>query len=275
MKEETGYFSSTDGTQIFYRAWNKNTDGCLIVVHGIGEHSGRYKDFAEKLDDLPISVFGFDLRGHGRSEGSRVYVRSFQDFISDIYAYRQWIENRYQKQKFILLGQSLGGLISVSTVLRDQAHWKALILMSPFFAVYKTHGILNSLAAALACFIPNLIWKNPIKPSYLSHDLEEVKKYKEDQLIQRAITARLACEMFRGCSLVYNQAREIQLPVLILAAGDDRIVSLKATQKFFKGISSTEKKMEVFERSYHELLHEKERDEAILLIREFLNEVSS
>lgn len=271
MKEETGYFSSTDGTQIFYRAWNKNTDDCLIVVHGIGEHSGRYKDFAEKLDDLPISVFSLDLRGHGRSEGSRVYVQSFQDFIDDIDAYRQWIGNRYQKRTFILLGQSLGGLISVFTVLKDQANWKALILMSPFFAVFKAHGILNSLAAALACFIPNFVWKNPFKVSYLSRDPEEVKKYREDRLVQRAVTSRLACEMFRGCSLVYNQAKEIRLPVLILASGDDRIVSLKATEKFFEKIISSDKKMKVFEGSYHELLHEKERDEVIQLIREFLN----
>jgi len=270
MKEETGYFSSTDGTQIFYRAWNKNTENCLILVHGIGEHSGRYQDFAEKLDDLPISVFSFDLRGHGRSGGSRMYVNSFQDFVNDIYDYRKWIEGKYGKRKFILLGQSLGGLISVSVVLKNQSIWNALILMSPFFAVSRGQRVLSLLSGALNCLLPNVIWDNPIKPFYLSHDPDEVRKYKEDRLIQRLVTSRLAYEMFRACSSVYNQAKEIRLPVFILASGDDRIVSLKATQAFYHKIARSEKRLKVFESSYHELLHEKGRSETIELIRQFL-----
>ena len=270
MKEETGYFSSTDGTKIFYRAWNKNTEQCIIIVHGIGEHSGRYRDFAEKLDDLPISVFSLDLRGHGHSEGRRVHVNSFQDFINDVYAYRKWIEDRYGKRQFILLGQSLGGLISVSVILKNQSMWSSLILMSPFFAVPKGQKLLTLLSLGLNCFIPNMIWNNPVRPFYLSHDPVEVRKYQEDPLIQRAITGRLACEMFRSCSFVYNQAKEIHLPVLILASGDDRIVSLKATKAFHHRIASQVKQMKVFEFSYHELLHEKEQAEAIHIIRGFL-----
>lgn len=271
MKEETGYFSSADGARIFYRAWNKNTEDCMIIVHGIGEHSGRYQDFAQKLDDLPISVFSLDLRGHGRSEGPRVDVKSFQDFVEDIYAYREWIRGTYKKRKFVLLGQSLGGLISVSAILRNHSIWSALILMSPFFAVFKAHGILNWFSLGLSCFLPSLVWKNPLQPAYLSHDAEEVRKYCEDKLIQRSITARLACEMFRQCSVVFHRAGEIRLPVLILASGDDRIVSLKATQAFYGKISSEAKTLKVFESSYHELLHERERDEAVELIRNFLN----
>ncbi len=270
MKEETGYFSSGDGTRIFYRAWNKHTDACLIVVHGIGEHSGRYQDFAEKLEDIPISIFCLDLRGHGHSEGPRVYVNSFQNFIDDLEIFRSWIETRYKKQKFILLGQSLGGLISTSTVLKNQSVWTALILMSPFFAVFRRHRLLSFLASVLNCYLPKLVCDNPIKPAYLSHDAEEIKKYKDDRLIQRCITARLASEMFRACSFVYNQASEIRLPVLILASGDDRIVSLKATQNFYQRLGSEDKQIKIFQSSYHELLHERERDEAIGMIRNFV-----
>lgn len=270
MKEETGYFSSLDGTHLFYRAWNKDTDACLIVIHGIGEHSGRYQEFAQELEGLAISVFCLDLRGHGHSDGARVYVNSFQDFVDDVEAFRNWIESHHKKQKFILLGQSLGGLILTSAVIKNQPHWQALVLMSPFFAVFRTHPILSVLALMLNCCLPKIVWNNPIQPDYLSHDDDEVRKYKDDRLIQRCITARLAHEMFRACSFVYHHAKEIRIPVLILASGDDRIVCLKATKNFYERISSKDKQLKVFEGSYHELLHERERGQAVELIKSFV-----
>lgn len=270
MKEETGYFSSLDGLKLFYRAWNKSSDVCLIIVHGIGEHSGRYQDFAALMQDSPISIFCMDLRGHGRSEGPRVFVNSFREYISDLEVFQAFIANHYRKTKFILIGQSLGGLISTSTVLNNQSLWSALILMSPFFQVFGAHQMLSFLAIILNSVVPKLVWHNPVMPAHLSHDQEEVNKYKNDPMIQRCITARLAREMFRDCAFVYNHASEIRLPVLILASGDDRVVCLKATKNFYKRISSQDKQLKVFEGSYHELLHERERAEAVHLIKNFL-----
>lgn len=270
MKQETGYFSSIDGTRLFYRAWNKDTENCLIILHGIGEHSGRYQEFALSLEDVPFSVFSVDLRGHGQSEGKRVHVRSFQDFVDDLYAFRLWIETTFKKKTFVLLGQSLGGLIATSVVLRNQSVWRSLILMSPFFKIYQGHHLLGFLTGCMNQILPDYIWHNPIRAQYLSHDLEEVKKYLEDKMIQRAISTRLAHEMFQACTFVYNHAQEIKLPVLILAAGDDRIVSLKATQHFYNAISSQQKELKIFDSSYHELIHEKERAEAVTIIRDFL-----
>src|SRR3990167_868602 len=110
MKEETGYFSSFDGTKLFYRAWEQATPNTLVIFHGIGEHSGRYRETIEGLSELPLSFFLYDARGHGHSEGERVFVNTFDELIEDAYAFRRFIEGRKptEKRNFILMGQSLG-----------------------------------------------------------------------------------------------------------------------------------------------------------------------
>lgn len=272
MKEETGYFSSFDGTQLFYRAWEQDSPSVLIVVHGIGEHSGRYHELVEVLSTLPLSIFALDLRGHGHSEGEKVYVNSFQDFVDDIYHFRTFILDKKvgKTRHFILLGQSMGGLIGTHAVLHNQRDWNALILLSPFFAIPFGHYLSRAVATVLDWLDPMRIWNNPIKPAFLTHDLERVELYKRDPLIQRRITARLAREMFRAVSQAMARANEVTLPLLILAAGSDYIVSTRKTRQFFDRVSSKEKKIQIFNGCYHELLHEVNREQPINILKDYL-----
>ena len=276
MKQETGYFTSFDGTKLFYRKWNNGSNFNLLIVHGIGEHSGRYQVFAEELMKRnSISVFAFDLRGHGRSDGPKMYVDSFDEFVNDIYAFRSFLEGENRIQgRFVLLGQSMGGLVATLAALNNQSVWQSLILLSPFFAVYRAHSILNHFAKLLNFIFPKLIWRNPVQPLYLSHDPEEVNLYQKDPLIQRFISGRLAREMFGACTQVYHRSSEVNLPVFILAGDDDRIISVAAIRKFYERIQSVRKRIKFFDHCYHELLHEKERYEAIQIISGYLNDVS-
>ena len=272
MKEETGYFSSFDGTKLFYRAWEKETPNAVILVHGFGEHSGRYREFIELLDSVPYSFFIHDLRGHGHSEGKRIYVDTFNDFIEDVYAFRGFIEQKRAAKirRFVLMGQSLGGLIATSAVLKNQVAWSALILLSPFFAMPTLHRSAAWLAWFLNVFVPKIIWNNPIRPAYLTHDLEQLALYQGDTLIQRKITARLANEMFCACSAVKPRAKEITIPFFIFASGDDRIVSCLSSQNIFEKVSSPMKQFQIFKDFYHELIHERERSKPISAVKDCL-----
>ena len=272
MKEENGYFSSFDGTQLFYRSWKADAPNALFILHGIGEHSERYLELAESLSLLPLSIFIHDLRGHGRSEGERVYVESFNQFIDDIYQFRAFIEAKtgpFAKPP-ILLGHSLGGLIAFLAALRSQKSWRALILMSPYFAVPACDPLLGGIARLLNLIAPKFVWNNPVKPVFLTHDSEEITRYKTDPFIQRRITSRLAKEMFDACSRAYAKAHELALPLFVLASGEDKIVSLRKTKEIFERAASHDKMLRVFDGFYHELFHERQRQKPISVLKECL-----
>jgi alpha-beta hydrolase superfamily lysophospholipase len=273
MKEENGYFSSFDGTKLFYRAWQSGSPNVLILVHGFGEHSGRFDGLVQSLRPLPISCFIHDLRGHGRSEGPRMYVERFRDFVEDLVRFRNFIGTQFgirAPETCSLYGQSMGALIAVHAVLEHAPEWRSLALVSPYFALPVCHGLLSTLAEILNLIAPRMIWDNPIKPSYLTHDSEVVGRYLEDPFVQRRTTARLAVEMFRAGDEAFKRAEEVKVPLLMLAAGDDRIVSLNQAKVFFSRVRSTKKKLEVFDGFYHELIHETERIKPITALREYL-----
>ncbi|OGW87101.1 MAG: hypothetical protein A3C35_07015 [Omnitrophica bacterium RIFCSPHIGHO2_02_FULL_46_11] len=273
MSEETGYFSSFDGTKLFYRTFeHAAASRALIIVHGFGEHSGRYLELIEAVRSLPLSIFLFDLRGHGQSEGERVYADSFRYFVDDAEKFRQFLEARYPRiHSFILMGQSFGGLIASALVLKNSSSWVALILLSPFFSLPKANRFLHWFSLCLNMMIPKIVWNNPIQPAFLTHDSAELEHYQQDSLIQRRITTRLTSEMFKAGKSVFEKAGEVALPVLILASGDDHIVSLEKTKGFFERISSIDKKMQIFDGFYHELLHEKDRQKPIGILRDYLS----
>lgn len=271
MREENGYFLSFDGTKLFYRAWEQDAPNALIILHGMGEHSGRYRETVEALSELPLSFFLYDARGHGHSEGERMYLNRFEDLVEDAFSFRRFIESRLpRKRTFFLMGQSLGGLVATAVALKKQTDWRALILLSPFLGVTYAHLVLFGLAKFLNSIYPKMIWDNPIKPAFLTHDEEEVDRYKRDVLVQRRITSRMAYEMFKGCGQIRRSAKELSLPLLLAAGGDDHIVSVREMKRFFGRTLSNQKEIKIFPRCYHELLHERERAEVFQIIKDFL-----
>lgn len=278
MREETSSFTSFDGCRIAARAWECESQArCrLLMVHGFGEHSGRYAELVSYLSDLPISIYSFDLRGHGRSEGERVFIDRFETFLEDVTYFRRWVETRNTQSHapHILLGQSLGASIATAVALRNQHQWKALILLSPFFGLAFGHGWMKRLSSMLSWIAPRKIWANPIRPFYLTHDTESIARYRSDPLIQRRITMHCAEELFRLVDVVNRRAEELFLPLLVLAAGDDKIVSLNKTRQFFERVQSREKKLEIFDGFYHELLHEMNREKPISILKQYLSHLA-
>lgn len=273
---DSGFFYAVDQCRLFYRyesALEAEAD-ILVILHGHGEHSGRYQKFRKKLQGMNVSVASFDLRGNGHSEGRRVYVESFEEYLEDLSRFRAFLESRYGiKKKIILLGHSLGGLIAVRWASRYPEKIKGLILSSPCLGLRLPSWVV-SLNRFLNTWLPRWIYTNPVYPPHLTHNPEEVANYKTDAFIQRKISVRLLQEMLVTTQQVQQQpVFEFPFPVYILMAGLEKVVDGEMTRRFYERLQAPEKDLICFESFYHEIFNEIEQDRAFTALRDCIQKI--
>ncbi|MCB0349224.1 MAG: lysophospholipase, partial [Bdellovibrionales bacterium] len=247
IQQTEGYFAGYDKKQLYYQTWSKgNAEAIVIVTHGLAEHSGAYKLFSESLlSKLPLDIYSWDLRGHGRSEGKRGLVGSFQEYIKDYHAFYKLVKSGNDKQlPIILLGHSMGGLVTVKFLLDYEANIevKGFVLSSPLLGIsMKVSPVKDYAAKMLVNLLPTITMNNEIDFRDLSHDLEVIKSYDSDPFRHNRISPKLYLDFLETFPKVFEAAHRIQLPALIQFAGDDRIVDKVSTLKFFNTLGSIQK----------------------------------
>ena len=268
-----GTFTSFDRRELFYRFLPGSEPGSdtLVILHGHGEHSGRYQKFASKLKTNHLSITAYDFRGHGQSEGPEVYIESFEEYIEDVSAFLRFLQEKYSVTgKIILLGHSVGGLVAVHWALRNPEKIRALILSSPCLGLnlpaplVRTNQWLNR-------WVPKFLYQNPVYPPHLTHNPEEVENYKKDTRIKRKMSVRLLSEMLSYTSRLDSiDAFRFPFPVYILMADMEKVVDRKKTSAFFEKVQAPAKKMEIFSGFYHEIFNELDQDRAFRVLQDCL-----
>ncbi len=253
-------FRSLDGLEIFYRIYPSDSERArIVVVHGLGEHSGRYGNLVESLRPRGISIWAHDQRGHGRSSGTRGHVSSFQRYVDDLHSMVAISKKGLNKgEKTFLFGHSLGGLISLSFAALFMKEIDGLILSSPALGLPETfHPFKNFVSRILSVLCPTLGFSNAIDASTLSHDQGVVSAYLEDPLVHSRVTARWFCEFVRAMEEAKRVAGQLDIPVLIQLAGDDTLTSSCASKQFFEELSLEDKTLFSYDGLYHEIYNEK------------------
>ena len=266
----TGHFQGVGGVQLFYRYFEcPGALDTLVILHGHGEHSGRYEKFVEKLKGVRLSIAVYDGRGYGLSEGRDVYVDSFEEFIGDVTDFLNVLKQKHgQKGKIFLLGHSLGGLVAVHWALRFPENLKALFLSSPFLGLRLPRPLIW-LNTFLNCVKPDFIYQNPVYPPHLTHNPEEVRNYKADKLIKRKISVRLIHEVLSyQAKLKAQEQVRFPFPVYMMLAGLEKVVDLSRSQAFYEKVQAPRTKMKLFEGFYHEIFNELEQDKAFEFLRD-------
>jgi len=265
---------SWDGAELFYRAWipREATNKAILLFHRGHEHSGRWQQTVDLLGLKDIAVCAWDARGHGRSLGERGTANNFADVVRDVDAFARHISKRYEIpiENMIVLAHSLAA-VSVAAWVHDYAPpIRAMILATAAFHVklYVPFAI-PFLRMKQKLFGPGQV-KSYVKSKLLTRDREQAAQYDADPLIFRQIAVNVLLDLKDTADRLIADAGAIQTPTLMIGAGRDWVVSLKAQREFFSRLSSPLKEMEIYPVAYHAIFHDQDRDLVVHRVREFV-----
>lgn len=267
MKAQNAAFRAKDGTSIYWAGWTPEQAPKAVVqiIHGYAEHIGRYSNVVEQLLPAGYAVFGTDHRGHGKSEGKRGHVGSFQEFIDDELQFRrEVIDAQFPGCPCFMLGHSMGSIIAMNLVEQSPAGIRGLVLSGtgsrPGEEIPK---IIIGITKILSRILPSVHVKSPLPPEFISRDTEVVKAYVDDPLVYNVITPRLAHEMNRYVVIGAQNAFKIRMPVLIQLGSTDTAFS--GQYELYQKIGATDKTYKNYEGLRHEVYNELPEDRAVAL----------
>lgn len=270
MKHFETSYTTHDGLKLHLQAWlPENPKASLLLVHGLGEHSGRYGSMVSKLNDLGVAVFTFDGRGHGKSANGKptAYFDSYEDYLKDIDVLFGKAKNYLPGLPAFLYGHSMGGGLAAAYVLKYKPEATGVILSSP--AVKEAEGtspILIAVSGMINRLLPKLkVLKLDI--AGVSRIPEEVEKYKSDSLnYQENIPARTGYELYQMMQFIQAKAEGFALPFLLIHGDADRLTNPDGSDLLFQKASSEDKTLEIFEGGYHELIRDLESEKYLNVI---------
>jgi alpha-beta hydrolase superfamily lysophospholipase len=231
--------------------------GVVLLVHGLGEHMGRYEGLAQHLVEWGFAVRGYDQFGHGNTGGVRGCLPSDDRLLDDLAVMVDDTRARMaQGTPLILLGHSLGGLVAARFVGLGLRPVEALVLSSPALDP-GLNVIQKLLLAVLPSIAPNLCVGNGLNPAMLSHDPAVVAAYKADPLVHDRVSGRLARLIADNGPAVIAQAPDWTTPTLLLYAGADKLVNPAGSRAFAAAAPKAVVSTHGFESLYHEIFNER------------------
>jgi alpha-beta hydrolase superfamily lysophospholipase len=243
----------------------------VLIVHGLGEHSGRYEHVAQQLNSWGYAVRSFDLWGHGLSDGERGSMRDEHALLDDLAAVVDHTRKTMQPgQSLVLLGHSLGGLVAARFVSLRMRPIDALVLSSPALDP-GLNAFQKLLLATLPGIAPNLRVGNGLQVKYLSHDPAVVAAYQADPLVHDRICARLALFIAQAGREVLATAPQWNTPTLLLFAGQDKLVSPQGSRDFLKLVPGAIVQSLCFEALFHEIFNEAEAGGVFAALQQWLH----
>jgi alpha-beta hydrolase superfamily lysophospholipase len=229
----------------------------IVFMHGLGEHCGRYAHLAAFFCARGFAVRTYDHRGHGKSSGKRGDIPHQDSLLDDA----QHIMHDWQLScppsvtRHLMLGHSMGGLFAAKFALSKMSALHGLILSAPALAIYMNF-VERSLLTVLSTVAPALTLSNGLKTNYLSHDDAVVKSYCNDPLVHDRISARLLNSMLTTMHDVFSHASSLDLPTLLLVAGQDKLVDSTGSLRFAQASPENYLRLHAYDNLYHEIFNE-------------------
>ncbi|MEZ5040411.1 MAG: alpha/beta hydrolase [Saprospiraceae bacterium] len=270
------FHQTSDGEKLYLQAWEPETPrkGAVLIVHGLGEHSGRYAHFAAYLNQSGYAVYTFDGRGHGKSSlpSPTAYFASVEDYLKDIDDLFHKMKKYVEGVPCFIFGHSMGGGLVTQYVLNYQPALNGVLLsgsallpgddISPF--LIKISTFMSKVAPKLRAV--------KLDSSHLSHDPEVMQKYNADELVySKGIPARTGAELIAMMNTIQANMTKFDAPVLIMHGTEDHLTNIKGSEMLYEKASSIDKTLKLYEGFYHEILNEVEKETVMKDIVDWMN----
>ena len=262
--------ATTDGISLYTKNYLVPTaTASVLIVHGLGEHCERYAHVANALNGIGANVYTFDLRGHGKSEGESVLIKTIDEYRDDVKTVCRTIPT--DKPLFIV-GHSMGGLIVLHFLLLDQPTTiRGVVLSGP---AIKEGTDINFFTKLIVQILGNIAPKLPtvkLKPESISRDATEVQKYISDPLIYIGGTkAGLGLALLKAIEAIKHRFADFAYPVLVMHGEADKITNPEGSKEFYGQCKSQDKTLKIWEGAYHEIFNETNKTEVIATMTDWV-----
>jgi len=250
-------WKNPENLNIFGRMWAPEgvVKGIIVLVHGIGEHIGRYEHVARMFTDHGYVLLGSDLPGHGKSGGQRGHANSFDDFFKQINWMVKQAQENYPGLPIFLYGHSLGANIVFSFLEQGLSPVKGAIITSPPLQVTRVPPLKLAVGKLMYRVFPRFTMTNSLDTSGLSHDPKIVEDYVHDPLVHPLVTARLGLDLINSSQLIINNRDKITVPLLLMHGSADHLVNVTGSREFVRQFQGNLTYVEIAD-GYHELHNE-------------------
>ena len=258
------FLERADAPKLYYQEDRVDSPiGDALLVHGFGDHCGRYDAFTESLNGLGLNLLRYDYRGHGRSEGRVGDFDGFQDYLDDLQVFWEQLRAGAAERPCFLLGHSNGGLIAFTAAAKGLEGCAGLVLSSPFFGLKMPIPLWKRAALkVLNASISGLRLPSDLNPSWMSHDPAVVKGYDTDPLIGRLVSTRWFLKTTEAQRSAPQLAAQLKTPTLFQIAGDDKIANPRDAERIYQQIENAQRHWCEYPSLYHEIWFEAEDDRA-------------
>lgn len=273
MKHFETTLKSNDDLDLFCQGWLPETSpkAVICLVHGLGEHSGRYAHVAEFFNLAGYAVIGFDLRGHGKSDGQRGHAPSFEAFMQDIDRLFEETNHRFPDLPRFLYGHSLGGVLVLNYALRRKPSVRGVIATSSGLrTALEDQKVKVTLAKVLGTLFPTGSLPSGLDPATLSRDPSVVTAYRTDPLVHDAISFGMGKYLLEAIRWAFEHAAEFPVPLLLVHGTQDVLAFPSGSQDFAARVPG-DCTLKLWEDLYHETHNEPEKAQVLEFTRQWLD----
>lgn len=261
-------FDGVGGVRIVYDTWTppaaKKPKGTVVLSHGFGEHARRYDHVAKRFGEAGFVTYALDHRGHGRSDGKRVYVKDIAEYTGDFGTLVGIADREHPGLPKVVLGHSMGGGIVFAYAAEHADDYDLVVLSGPAIAAQEdVSGLLAIVGKTLGAALPGIPVQQ-LDASAVSRDPEVVAAYNADPLVWHGkVPAGVARALLLVGESMPQRARGITKPLLVVHGSDDRLIAAKGSEHLVDHVATEDVHLKIYPGLYHEVFNEPERDRVL------------